>query len=75
MPTYDACFMRLASCLLGGLNDLLGNDFAVRSSDASLFHLTGHAFLDKVPEAETDLGDVRGGNGRREPIPHMRRNN
>lgn len=54
----------MATSLLGSLDDLFGDDGAVRASDLGLFKLTGNALADQVSEAQTYLGDFVGVDGR-----------
>ncbi len=73
--THNARPVFLAARLLCSLNDMLGNDFAVRRGDAALLHLTRNAFLNEVAKAEADFGDGCSRNGRGEMVPSVRRKN
>lgn len=53
-----------STSLLGGLDDLVGDDFAVRLGDEIFFELTGNTLLDQTAQADSDLGDLNRGNGR-----------
>jgi len=53
-----------AAGFLGRLDDLFGDDFAVRARNLLLGQLARYALLDQMSEAESDLGNCWGGNGR-----------
>lgn len=50
--------------LLGGFDDLLGDDLAVRTRHLLFLQLARDGFLNQIAEAKSNLGDIRGRNGR-----------
>jgi hypothetical protein len=53
-----------ATSLFRSLDDLPGDDTAVRLCDLGLLHLARNAFCDEMPEAKADLCDLDGRDSR-----------
>jgi hypothetical protein len=56
--TYDASLEIGATSFLGSLNDLFGDDSAVRAGDLGFLELAGNTLADKMAQAQADLGHV-----------------
>lgn len=64
VPAYHTCSFFLAASLFGCLDDLLGDDSAMRGGDATLVELARHTFLDQVSQPQADLGNFGCRDGR-----------